>query len=209
MRYERKYRILGTTVEEWEYLVRQVPIFFRKSYPIRAVHNIYFDTINYDYLYQNIDGIQQRSKFRLRWYGDRMDKTKLEQKVKDGFLGFKNSFKVKDIDIQDLNSLKQHINDMRVAEELIFPVYYNRYKRKYFESKDGKFRVTLDFEQMFDSLEGKARLPQQPLYRDEALIIEIKYDKQYDREALQIIDYIPTRNTKNSKYVNGMWMSNQ
>ncbi len=205
MRYERKYRVSGIALEEWEYLVKQVPVFFRKAYPVRAVRNIYFDTIAYDFLYQNIDGIQQRSKFRVRWYDDKMHKAKLEQKGKDGFLGFKNNFNIKNIDIQDLNALKQHVNDMQVAQELIFPVYYNRYRRKYFESIDKKFRVTLDFDQQYDSLEGKPHLPTHPLYRDEAIIIEVKYDEQYDREALQIIDYIPSRNTKNSKYVNGMW----
>jgi len=208
MRYERKYRVSGMAVEEWEYLLLQVPVFFRRAYPPRTVHNIYFDTINYDYLYQNMDGVQQRSKLRLRWYNDDMDKAKLEQKIKDGFLGFKNSLKIKNIDIQDLITLKQHVNDMHVVQELILPVYYNRYKRKYFESTDGKFRITLDFEQQFDTLQGKTRLPDRPLYRDDALIIEIKYDDIYDNVALQIIDYIPTRNTKNSKYVVGMQRSN-
>jgi len=207
MRYERKYRVKGVSLQEWEQLILQVPVFFRTAFPVRTIHNIYFDTIDFHYLNQNIDGVQHRSKFRLRWYNDKLHKAKLEQKGKHGFLGFKNMFDMPEPELQDLSALQQRVHQMQVTEEAIYPVYYNRYKRKYFVSTDKKFRVTLDYEQTFESLTGKNRIPERPLYHDDALIIELKYEEEYDREALLIIEHIPTRNTKNSKYVNGMWIS--
>ena len=39
-------------------------------YEPRIVTSLYFDTINFDNYYDNIDGVSDRVKHRIRWYND-------------------------------------------------------------------------------------------------------------------------------------------
>ena len=90
MRYERKYRIEDLRLEMVHQIIKNHPSSFRKIYPDRQVNNIYFDTPNYTTYTENVMGIAQRKKFRVRWYGDRRDtrtKNNLEVKIKDYELG--------------------------------------------------------------------------------------------------------------------------
>lgn len=44
-------------------------LFFYKQYPDRKVNSIYFDDINYSSIIENLDGVYQKKKIRVRWYG--------------------------------------------------------------------------------------------------------------------------------------------
>ena len=43
---------------------------FQTLYDGRTVNSIYFDTSDYDYLNDNLNGLSLRQKIRLRWYDD-------------------------------------------------------------------------------------------------------------------------------------------
>ena len=40
-----------------------------KIYDNRSVNSIYFDDVNFSSVRDNLAGLPQRNKFRLRWYG--------------------------------------------------------------------------------------------------------------------------------------------
>lgn len=58
----------------------------RGYYKIRS---LYFDSPTDRALREKIDGVNEREKFRIRYYNDNLDFIKLEKKVKRGGLGYK------------------------------------------------------------------------------------------------------------------------
>ena len=44
--------------------------FFKEQYQNRKVNSIYFDDLNYSSIKQNLDGVSDKKKYRIRWYGD-------------------------------------------------------------------------------------------------------------------------------------------
>ena len=69
-------------------------LFFNFHHPSRKVNSIYFDTNNYSSIRQNLDGISEKKKIRVRWYGDKKTITDpiLEIKSKKGFEVSKKNF---------------------------------------------------------------------------------------------------------------------
>ena len=84
-RYERKFLVSELNRFEIESIVRLHPAIFSEIYHQRSVNNIYFDTMNVSNYLDNINGVKQRLKVRIRWYGDLfgfIDKSVLEFKIK-------------------------------------------------------------------------------------------------------------------------------
>ena len=57
--------------------------------------NFYFDSVNFNNYYDNLDGNIFRTKIRIRWYGDLfgyIENPVLELKIKNGLLGNKISY---------------------------------------------------------------------------------------------------------------------
>src|SRR5687768_10170233 len=92
MRYERKYRTEGYTLEEITHLVRMHRASFRKAFPDRCINSLYLDTTELDFMHDNIMGLSGRTKQRIRWYGydlQHITKPVLEIKIKNNELGKK------------------------------------------------------------------------------------------------------------------------
>ena len=204
MRYEIKYRIELLGLASIEAVILMHPASFSISFPDRQVNNIYLDTPNLHCFYQNIEGVPRRQKMRLRWYG-KMDypqnNSVLEIKNKNAELGWKDSFKISNRSIDTKEELLSAIAEQPVRLDTLTPVLHNSYYRKYYISSDGLFRLTIDSEQSFklpfsnmDALD-LSRYP---------IIVELKYEAEYAERARDIMDYIPFRQTKNSKYTNGV-----
>ena len=62
-----------------------------KVFPNRLVNSIYFDNDIYDSVNQNLDGINDNIKFRVRWYGKKniIQQPTLEIKIKKDFQSIK------------------------------------------------------------------------------------------------------------------------
>lgn len=204
MRYEIKYRIELLGLASIEAVILMHPASFSTSFPDRQVNNIYLDTPNLHCFYQNIEGVPRRQKMRLRWYG-KMDypqnNSVLEIKNKNAELGWKDSFKVSNRSIDTKEELLSAIAEQPVRLDTLTPILHNSYYRKYYISSDGLFRLTIDSEQSFklpfsnmDALD-LSRYP---------IIVELKYEAEYAERARDIMDYLPFRQTKNSKYTNGV-----
>ena len=86
-RFERKFYIEKFSKYDVLQIIKQNPYMFSEVYEPRFVNNIYFDSINLNSLNQNINGLSNKRKIRIRWYGRFFNsniKAKLELKNKEG-----------------------------------------------------------------------------------------------------------------------------
>lgn len=211
MRFERKYRIDHLSKYAVEQAVKLHPAGFRKIFPNRQVNNIYFDTPDYQTGLQNIEGVNQRKKYRVRWYGKDLQaikKPKFEIKIKQNELGTKQLVKLEDTQLNDLARITNQIN-LQLQNRLLvlYPTLLNTYQRSYFGTADGKFRMTVDWDLQFYTLLHKTAFSQYPLSQ-KGVVLELKYEETEDELANDIFKYLPFRQTKNSKYVTGLFLSN-
>lgn len=112
MRYERKYRIPGDDFAAVRAVVDTHPLSFRKQYADRQVNNIYLDSPDLSCYRDNLIGAMNREKFRIRWYGNLLNKTEspvLELKRKDGELGDKFSLKMDGFELGSLHGVEAEI----------------------------------------------------------------------------------------------------
>jgi len=146
MRYERKYRIEQSGYQEVYQVIMSIPGAFTIAYPDRWVNSIYLDDLNFKALNDNLSGISERSKYRLRWYGDNIKKIKepvLEKKIKENQLGYKKLFPLKSLD-NTPTRLRETLNIPLLHPESVFPVVLIKYQRTYLHSFDKKVRITID-----------------------------------------------------------------
>jgi hypothetical protein len=214
-RYERKFVVSDMDYAAVEQAVRNHPAAFSEIFHRRYINNIYLDSNDLDFFYDNVSGKGSRKKARIRWYGDlfgNIEKPVLEFKVREGFLGNKLSFDLKPFRLddrfnyQELKSVFAASNLPAWAYEVlqhVAPSLLNRYSRKYFLSFDGKFRLTIDSELSYHAIEPVHNTFLKSCRGDD-YIVEVKYDFENDDKAPFISNNLPFRLTKSSKYVNGM-----
>jgi hypothetical protein len=188
---------------------------FHSPYPPRQVNNVYFDNPELFAYEENLVGASWRSKLRMRWYGDtfRPESTTIEVKRRRNLVGWKLSFPGGAVDLESETwlEIRRKLRAKLPAAARIWldanpqPVLSNRYAREYFESRDGRVRVTLDREQCVldqrfkarPNLTAKANLPA-------TMIVEFKFAQKDRALASQAIQGLPIRVSKNSKYVIGV-----
>ena len=218
-RYERKF--LTSAVDEYEAVnfVLLHPAFFREAFPTRFVNNIYLDTENYQYYYDNVEGSSNREKARIRWYGNLfglVENPVLEFKIKQGLQGTKDQFRLAPFTFQggfsgeDLRKIFHNSripNDAKIKVDNLSPTLVNRYSRKYFLSSDRLFRITIDSQMSFWMIENNWNEFSTKRADDYNIVVELKYENEYDQHIERISNYFPFRMTKNSKYVNGLCLT--
>lgn len=203
MRYERKYRIESSTATRVYLELMCNPVSFKEAFPDRIVNSIYYDDINYSAYNDNLLGIADRVKYRVRWYGDTLDKIKspvLEKKIKHSLLGTKEYHQMENFSLsQSAPELSKSI--LQISNQL-FPHVIVRYRRTYLESMDGLLRATIDKElQYINLVNGKVT---EQSHKDDVVILEIKYNQEHTKVANNCMQLLPYRLTKNSKYVSAM-----
>lgn len=216
-RYERKFLVSELDRHEIEAIVKQHPAMFSEIFYQRTVNNLYIDSINYGNYFDNVIGSSKRLKTRIRWYGELfgyIKKPVLEVKLKDGFLGSKISYPLEpmnmlpDFSHDTLQSLFEKSSQLpdRIKAELLHSELslLNNYKRKYFQSADKKFRITIDTEMRFFKIERHHNtfLNQSVDYAN--TVLELKYTSENDERAKNITAFFPFRMTRSSKYVTGV-----
>ncbi|MCB9850126.1 MAG: VTC domain-containing protein [Phycisphaerales bacterium] len=68
-RYEIKFTVPIAYAHRINAWLRAHPAGFRKLYPARQVNSLYLDSIELASYTQNLSGVAERGKLRLRWYG--------------------------------------------------------------------------------------------------------------------------------------------
>lgn len=216
-RYERKFTVPNAfNLNAIEQFIKRNKALFREVFHIRQVNNIYFDTVGYNDYFDNVLGVSDRKKIRIRWYGETLgevSKPILEIKIKKGLVGDKWSYKLKpfvlDNDfnndlIQDVFKASHLPLPILESVKMVAPTLLNSYSRKYFMSADKKYRVTLDFKLLYYKIDKRFNNFNLAPVSDENKIIELKYGLLDDKMANAISTQFPFRLNKNSKYVNGV-----
>lgn len=216
-RFERKFLTNQLSFFALEQLVKRHPACFREIFQVRKVNNIYFDTPTLNFFSDNIAGKSDRQKVRIRWYGDDIDritKPVLEFKIKAGLVGRKSSYLLPDFILPDIiptgffielfkrSDLPGHVLEILLQLE---PVLLNLYERKYYMSFDGNFRFTLDSKMNFYDFKSRQRGLRHSFPDRYNRVLELKYDKKLDERASWIVNQLPIRVTKSSKYVSGVY----
>lgn len=216
-RYEKKYFLDFISADDAELLIRMCPRYFRQIYPDRYINNIYLDSESFRCYWENVDGVSPRFKQRIRWYGalhqDNAAAT-LEIKRKYNAVGdklriplggFNSAEAINDDGVAAL--LRSAVGDRRFLShgDGFKCVLVNRYLRRYFTTFDGLFRATLDRELQFYPVDNGRRTSDVALQKNVA-VVEIKYAREHDRLAREILGYFPFRPTRISKYVYGVDM---
>ena len=206
-RFERKYIERKNNA----YLFKNFLVtnkFYRK-YDKRIVNSLYFDDLNFSSFKDNVDGNTQRLKTRIRWYNESSDLINLEIKNKNGFLGWKDTIKLKNIyniekDIRNYPNSQLEYFLKKIFKKNMFPIIKTKYLREYFEYAHGDLRATLDTQLEFLSVKTNFKI------NFDKEILEFKYPASNDQ---LFRDYIIPKNNfrfqKFSKYVVGVNLLNR
>lgn len=213
-RYERKFLIDDLSLHEVINIIKMHPAMFNDIYQQRYINNIYYDTPDFTNYLDNIEGNSVRTKYRIRWYEKffgKLIRAVFEIKSKNGYVGKKNVFKINDFKLKEnvnTSQLKNLLKDPQLPEHLknlpIIPTLINRYSRKYFQSFDHQFRITLDSDFSFLGVTKKKLNLLHGIKDNHMVILELKYDSNFDTSANKITKHFPFRMTKSSKYVIGV-----
>jgi hypothetical protein len=210
-RYERKYPQETYSAAEVELLVRRHPALFIEVHPPRWVNSLYYDTPSLGGLADSVNGLRDRVKVRVRWYGSLkrlVESPAMEFKRKRGRLGSKDRYALAPLDFRPgIAPLPSELagdpplpDDVRAALRLLIPATLTRYRRLYYLSADRRFRLTLDADLAFYRvLPASRRLVRMPdTFR--GTVIEVKYGAGDDEAARPVLEALPFRWSRFSKY---------
>jgi hypothetical protein len=194
--------------------IKQHPAIFREIYAGRRVNNIYFDTVDYLTVNDNVSGYADREKIRIRWYGKSLGKIRpvLELKRKVGSVGTKTKYELKSAFRKNTQTIEDLLRPClqglsKPADEILScvrPTLMNTYDRRYFVSACGGYRITLDENVNFYSV-GRGMISRVPSAElDSTHILEVKYPIHNQKQIYGITKFLPFRLTKSSKYVAGI-----
>ena len=180
----------------------------RETFPRRAIHSVYCDDVNLNNYFENVSGISDREKVRLRWYNDDLEKIALERKLKTNKLNRKDIVRLKNPSGARPDTIPAVLalfaeNDIEHQFDMdrMKPIIEIGYDRDYFELAPG-IRLTLDTNITTRRLnpapsEWKTRSPV-------FAVMEIKYPPALASIAKDSMKGIPFRIFRHSKYVIGV-----
>ena len=213
-RFERKFFISHCSQHEVENMIRLHPSLFSEIFHQRFVNNIYFDSFNLNNYRDNMAGSSKRLKVRIRWYGEcfgYIEKPVLEIKLKQGLLGKKISFPLRALKLDKTTNFFSLVNCMddsngymKTVLKSLYPTLLNRYSRKYYQSGNGHYRITVDTDQVFYRINNDRNVFLNKMTDDMSVILELKYDQAFDTHADLVTNHFPFRVTRSSKYIAGL-----
>lgn len=180
---------------------------------IYQVRSLYFDNVDDKVLREKIDGINEREKFRLRFYNNRTDFIRLEKKSKINGLCSKQW---EDISIEQCNKL---IYGDRIflknSNKPLFVELYNKmttqqlrpktiveYTREAFVHPAGNVRITIDsnIKTALFSIDFFNSELTMVNNGNKEMILEVKYDEFIPQMILDIIQINNRKTASYSKY---------
>lgn len=211
-RYELKFNLNQIEYNELKNFIANKSFF--KAYPDRKINSLYFDSVVFKSLSENISGISDREKLRLRWYNNKDFTPVIEKKIRTGRFGSKISFEIKNlskknIEIIPIIKLKKIIFDYLLSVNSSFkmeyyvPSLFINYEREYFQNRNG-VRLTIDKNIIFKSITLNSTINKSKAIKHNCIIMEIKFGeekKEAVKNLIQNLNLIPQRH---SKYVTGL-----
>jgi hypothetical protein len=212
-RYELKFVLNETSLSgaiKWMRLYTTA----KKAYDERRVNSLYFDDLSFSGVRDNLAGISQRNKKRLRWYGNNKTSNPIfEVKTRNGRLGSKLSYpisslegvlfseKVKDIALKCRNEITYKYNI--VLDHYLSPVLLVKYDREYFETFDG-IRITIDKQIKFSDVHLNHNLCEVGFIPYSHSIMEIKFEPYMKDIVSKMIRPLHITPKRHSKYLVGL-----
>tara|TARA_B110000008_G_scaffold100403_1_gene103111 strand:- start:57 stop:746 length:690 start_codon:yes stop_codon:yes gene_type:complete len=190
----------------------------KKKFEHRYVNSLYFDNPNYSSIRDNLAGISDRSKYRLRWYNALKSPNDImspcfEKKIRKGRLGRKEVIPLKNLkDNFPSQSLQKIESDVRLElqkNNILFDDYYTsilgvKYLRQYFEDNEG-LRITIDSNIQFSYVDGiTSRMSASPKLFNQRYVMELKFDIELKDHASMILKKLNMSPTRHSKYLMGL-----
>ena len=215
-RFERKFHIDSLDLHQVEIMLKEHSFMFSEVYYERMVNNIYFDTVDFQHYFENINGVSRRLKVRIRWYGNLfgiIHHPTLELKLKHNHHVGKLLYPLKsftldeDFSINKARLLFQESNLTRHSLEYLKTLEFsllNSYRRKYFLSANKKYRVTLDTNLRMHKINPHSNNFLFKTVASQSVIFELKYNQSDDKPIETITNYFPFRLTRSSKYAFGL-----
>ena len=215
-RCERKFVVSSHEPFSVEMLIKTHPVAFREIYPPRHVNNLYLDSHDLRNYSDNVNGVANRRKVRVRWYGEPagvVRNAKLEFKLKRGVAGWKRTCAMHPFRFAEGDEVPCVFDELLGAapSEAVAEVFrgsaltlFNSYNRQYFLSFDGKYRLTLDTELRYCPLRVHRSIGPWKYRTLGSCVVEFKYDVSDDVDADRISSLFPFLISRNSKYVNGV-----
>lgn len=216
LRHEIKFVSYASEYSRLLNWLRLRSVGFYSPYSARRINNAYFDTWDYRAFAENLAGVSARRKLRYRWYGSDVYPAAgvLELKEKQNLFGWKKRFSIATAPHSDGDSWRDIIEKLRQQlpaagklhlDQNPMPVMINRYDREYFVTADGIIRATIDrhqqvFEQRYGALPNVDRI----MPMQDTIVMEFKFPASARPAAMQILNSIPLRIGRHSKYMNAM-----
>ena len=178
-----------------------------------TIRSLYFDDLSHSAFYEKVDGIDFRSKYRVRIYNYSMKTIKLEKKEKLGNLTRKTA---KTITRQDTESLQRQcipevLGNEGLLDELyikirsdgVRPMVLVDYDRTPFICRDGNTRITLDENlrtRPFCADLTASPAAMIPVLEPGQVILEVKFDDFLPGYLADALRDIPKANMAISKF---------
>jgi len=212
-RHEIKYAI---GLREAELLKHRLPALLRRdrhagpdgSYFIRS---LYFDDADFTAYREKLDGVKERTKYRIRFYNQNDAVIFLEKKTKDGDMTGKDSvpltreqteaFLRGDPALLRLPGLAGELG--RLRQGVWRPAVIVDYDRYAYTYPTGNVRVTIDMDvrtcpyrtELFDD-----RLLTVPVLDEGEAVLEVKYDAFLPAPVRELLHGVPKQRCAVSKY---------
>jgi len=186
-----------------------------KTYDNRKVNSIYFDDVGFSSVRDNLAGISQRNKLRLRWYGEQKHTLPIfEVKTKNGRLGCKTTYPIQSIEnsLMKLNIDKitsKCISGLEeqniVFDEHLVPTLQVNYEREYYETHEG-IRITIDQNIQFSDTQLHTTLDENNSFPYPFKVMEIKFKPSMKNTVAKLIQPLHITPKRHSKYLVGLAM---
>ena len=215
-RYRHEYKYI---IDNWEkslLLLKSEGILQRDPHVnkdgIYVIRSLYFDDINDKCFYENMAGIDDRSKFRIRYYNDSCNVIRLEKKSKLRGMTLKESCILSEEECKKIirgeyvTSYDDEEKKKLLAELDIRgmkPKVIVTYERIPFIYQGGNVRITFDNNisastEVDSFLSGDYR--QRPIIKDWQTILEVKWDEILPLHIKNALQLDTLRWTSFSKY---------
>lgn len=187
----------------------------REIYNKRKVNTLYFDDADFTFVRDNLAGVSNRKKIRLRWYGcEDVSSPSFQTKIRNGRLGYKKSYPLKslenslmELNIKDILSecekelRKQHV----ILDEYLAPTLQVSYDREYYADLDG-IRITIDQNIQYYGLCLHQKLNETFFAPSPYKVMEIKFEPHLKTRIAELIRPLHITPKRHSKYLAGLAM---
>ena len=214
-RYEIKFTLNRSEAIDFERWLHHKP-FFSKAFPSRKVNSVYFDDLSLSTAANNIMGLPNRMKVRVRSYGNRWggcNPLAVELKLKQGRLGRKVSAPL-DVDSEKLLAMSSDEIDrvlrpnIDISREIhrgvaFVPILSVGYKRQYYKGPNN-IRVTVDDEVTFGNLFKCTNIANPELLNIDKKIVEFKFPPSAKADVCEVMKDLYLYPSRSSKYIMGL-----